>query len=93
MSRKTNTLLFILIASAANILLTVISFLALFLPYTLFIAPRLPPSSVVVSLALLFLFALVISFIVYNILLKLFIKKVDVRKLFGPLAKETTSRD
>jgi hypothetical protein len=92
MSRKTNTLLFVLIATAANILLTVVSFLVLYLPYALLIAPRLPPSSVIWILALLFLAALIISFIVYQALLKLFIKKVDVRKHFDPLLKGPTSR-
>jgi heme/copper-type cytochrome/quinol oxidase subunit 2 len=92
MSKKTNTLLFVLIASLANILLTVVSFLLLCLPYTLFIAPRLPPSSVIWILALLFLLALAISFIVYQALLKLFMKKVDVRKHFESFVKGPTSR-
>jgi hypothetical protein len=92
MSKKTNTALFILIATAANILLTIVSFLILYLPYALWIAPRLPPSSVIWILALLFLLALVISFIVYQALLKVFIKKVDVRKHFEPFVKGPTSR-
>jgi hypothetical protein len=92
MSRKTNTLFFMLIATAANILLTVVSFLVLYLPYALLLAPRLPPSSVIWILALLFLAALVISFIVYQALLKVFVKKVDVRKHFDSLVKDPTSR-
>jgi uncharacterized membrane protein YhaH (DUF805 family) len=92
MSKKTNTLLFVLIATAANILLTLVSFLVLYLPYALLIAPRLPSSSVIWILALLFLAALVISFIVYQALLKLFMKKVDVRKYFEPMVKGPTSR-
>ena len=92
MSKKTNTLLFILIATVANILLTIVSFLVLYLPYALLLAPRLPPSFVIWIPALLFLFALVISFIVYQALLKLFIKKVDVRKNFEPFVKGPTSR-
>jgi hypothetical protein len=93
MSKKTNTLLFILIATAANILLALVSFFMLYLPYALWIAPRLPPSSVIWVLALLFLIALVISFIVYQALLKLFMKKVDVRKHFESFVKGPTSRD
>jgi uncharacterized membrane protein YhaH (DUF805 family) len=92
MSKKTNTLLFILIASLANILLTVLSFLVLYLPYALLVAPRLPPSSVIWIMALLFLLALVISFIVYQALLKLFMKKVDVGKHFESFVKGPTSR-
>jgi hypothetical protein len=92
MSKKTNTALFVLIATTANVLLTIISFLALYLPYVLLVAPRLPPSSVIWILAGLFLLALVISFMVYHALLKLFIKKVDMRKYFDPLVKGPTSR-
>jgi hypothetical protein len=92
MSKKTNTLLFILIATAANVLLTIISFLILYLPYALWIAPRLPPSSVILALALMFLMALVSSFIVYQALLKLFMKKVDVRKYFDPFVKGPSGR-
>jgi hypothetical protein len=93
MSRKTNTLLFILIATAANILLTVLCFLLLYLPYALLLAPRLPPSSVLWILALLFLAALAIGFVAYQALLKLFVRKVDVGKHFASLVKDPTSRD
>ncbi|MDR3123887.1 MAG: hypothetical protein LBU16_08940 [Treponema sp.] len=92
MSKKTNTMLFMLVATVANVLLTIVSFFALYLPYVLLIAPRLPPSSVVWSLALLSLLALVISFVVYQALLKLFVKKVDTRKLFDLFVKDPTSR-
>jgi hypothetical protein len=92
MSKKTNTLLFILIATVSNVLLTLVSFLLLYLPYALWIAPRLPPSSVIWVLAALFLIALVISFIAYQALLKLFMKKVDVRKHFDLFVKGPTGR-
>jgi hypothetical protein len=92
MNKKTNTLFFVFAATLANLLLTILSFMLLYLPYALWIAPRLPPSSVVWILALLFLLALVISVIVYQALLKLFIKKVDVRKHFDPIIKGPTSR-
>jgi hypothetical protein len=92
MSKKTNTLLFVLAASLVNIALTVASFLLLYLPYALLLAPRLPPSSVIWILALLFLLALALSFIVYQALLKLFIKKVDVGKHFDSFVKGPTSR-
>jgi hypothetical protein len=91
-SKKTNTLFFILIAAAANVLLIIVVFLLLYLPYALLLAPKLPPGSVIWSLALLFLAALVISFMVYQILLKLFMKKVDMRKHFSALFKDPTSR-
>ncbi|MDR1248867.1 MAG: hypothetical protein LBK63_06140 [Treponema sp.] len=92
MNKKANTLVFILIAAAVNVLLVIVSFLVLYLPYALLLAPRLPPGSVIWILALLFLAALVISFTAYQALLKLFMKKVDVRKRFAPLFKDPTWR-
>ena len=93
MSRQTNTLLFILVASVANIVLTLVSFLIFYLLYAALLAPRLPPSSAIWCLAALFLLALILSFIVYQALLKWFMKKVDVKKYFGPIIKGPTSRD
>jgi uncharacterized membrane protein (DUF485 family) len=85
MSKKTNTLLFILSATVVNILITILSFFVLFFPYTRFLAPRLPPNSVVWGLTIIFVAALAISFIVYQVLLKQFVKKVDVQKYFDPI--------
>jgi hypothetical protein len=92
MNKKTNTLLFILAAMLINIVITLIYFLILYFLYSVLIAPRLPANSVVLSLALIFLIALAMSFITYQKLLKLFLKKVDVRKYFGPILKDPISR-
>jgi uncharacterized membrane protein YbhN (UPF0104 family) len=92
MNKKTNILLFILIAMMTNIVITLIYFFILYLLYSALIAPRLPANSAVLSLALIFLAALAISFITYQKLLKLFIKKVDVRKYSEPVLKNPTSR-
>ncbi|MDR2738668.1 MAG: hypothetical protein LBB68_02410 [Treponema sp.] len=92
MNKKTNTLLFILAAMMVNIVITLIYFFIPYLFYSVFLAPRLPANSVVLSLALIFLAALAMSFITYQKLLKLFIKKVDVRKYFAPVLKDPTSR-
>jgi membrane protein YdbS with pleckstrin-like domain len=92
MRKKANTLLFILGATVANVLLTLISFAVFYLAYALLLAPRLPPDSVIWCLAALFLVALVVSFVVYQKLIRLFVKKVDVKKYFDPLTKGPTSR-
>ncbi|AEF84635.1 hypothetical protein TREPR_0769 [Treponema primitia ZAS-2] len=85
MNRKTNTLLFILGATAVNIVITLLCFFIYYLPYSWFLAPRLPPGSIILSLAVIFIVALATSFIVYQVLLKLFMKKVDVKKYFDSL--------
>jgi hypothetical protein len=84
-NRKINTLLFILAATVTNIALTLLSFLIFYLLYAAFLSPRLPTDSVIWCLALIFLAALVVSFIAYRALLKLFMKKVDVQKYFDPI--------
>ena len=87
MNKKTNTALFILVATVANILLTIVSFAVLYLLYAVLLQPRLSAESVIWCLALLFLAALLVSFLVYQALMKVFIKKVDVQKYFDPIFK------
>jgi hypothetical protein len=84
-NKKTNTLLFILAATLANIVLTIISFLLLYLLYAVLLSPRLPADSVIWCLAIIFILALIVAFFVYQGLLKLFQKKVDVQKYFDPI--------
>jgi hypothetical protein len=84
-NKKTNTLLFILAATLANITLTLLSFLIFYLLYAVLLAPRLPADSVIWCLALIFLIALAATFIVYQALLKLFMKKVIVQKYFDSI--------
>ncbi|GHT85025.1 hypothetical protein FACS1894137_08800 [Spirochaetia bacterium] len=85
MNRKMNTLLFVLAATLINIALTLIIFLGFYLLYAVLLSSRLPANSVIWCLALLFLAALVVSFLVYQALLKLFIRKMDVEKYFDPI--------
>ena len=92
MNRKTNTLLFILAATITNIALTIISFLIFYLLYAVLLAPWLPADSVIWCLALIFLAALVVSFLVYQALLKLFMKKVNVQKYFDPILNTRKGR-
>ncbi|GHV29374.1 hypothetical protein AGMMS4952_15020 [Spirochaetia bacterium] len=85
MSKKTNTLLFILAATLTNITLVLLSFLLFFILYSVVLRPLLPANSVIWALGLIFLAALIVSFVVYQALLKLFTKKVDVQKYFDPI--------
>lgn len=85
MNKKTNTVLFILGATVFNILVTAISFLGLFVLYNFLLRPRLPEESFVFGSAFVFIAALALSFIIYQALLKLIIKKVEVNKYFEPL--------
>jgi hypothetical protein len=66
MSKKTNTLLFILGATAFNTLVTAVCFTALFLLYALLLAPRLPEAARTWGFPVIFIIAITLSFFVYR---------------------------
>jgi hypothetical protein len=85
MNKKGNTLLFILGATVFNILVTVICFLALFVLFAWLLAPRLPPAAGAWILLIIFVGAVVLSFIIYRMVLKLLFKRIDADKYFDPI--------
>jgi len=85
MSKKTNTLLFILGATLFNVIVAIISFIVFAVLYARFIMNLVPESSHSWSLFLLFLASIAVSFVVYRYVLKFLIKKIDIEKYFDPL--------
>ncbi|GHV88096.1 hypothetical protein AGMMS50267_04560 [Spirochaetia bacterium] len=85
MSRKTNTLLFILAATIFNILVTIISFLVILVLFIKFLAPLLPESAAQWGFPAIFIGAIALSFVLYRVVLKQLMKRVDVDKYFDPL--------
>ena len=96
MSKKTNTLLFILGATVVNILTTILCFIILFAIFAsfivpVFIGPQADPESEIVSttytwgLLICFIGAIVLSFVLYRLVLKLIMKKIDFDKHFDPI--------
>jgi hypothetical protein len=85
MSKKTNTLLFILAATVFNILVTIVAFLALLFLFTLVIMPRLPEDAAAWAIPVIFIGAIALSFVVYRVILKFLMKKVDIEKHFDPI--------
>ncbi|MDR2398052.1 MAG: leader peptide processing enzyme [Spirochaetaceae bacterium] len=85
MSKKTNTLLFILGATVLNVLIMVIGFVALLFLYGRLLAPRLPESVQVWGLPVIFLASMVLSFGLYRVILKQLLKRVSMEKYFAPL--------
>jgi hypothetical protein len=89
MSKKTNTLLFILAATVFNILVTIASFLALLLFFTFVIMPGLPEPAASNTagwvIPAIFIGAIAISFAVYRLVLKFFMKKVNIDQYFDPI--------
>jgi hypothetical protein len=85
MSKKTNTLVFILGATVFNILVTILCFLALFVLFVKFIMPQLGEASSGWGLPVIFVLAIVLSFLIYRVILKQIMKKVDMEKHFDPI--------
>ena len=85
MSKKTNTLLFILGGTVFNILITVLCFLILLALYSRLLYPVLPESSAAWALPIVFVASIVASFFVYRQAIKVVMKKVDMEKHFDPI--------
>ena len=85
MSKKTNTLVFILGATVFNIIITIICFLVLMVIYSKFFYFNLPEDSVAWALPVIFLASIVASFFVYRVVVKLIMKKVDLEEHFDPI--------
>nr|AGS53650.1 hypothetical protein [uncultured bacterium contig00086] len=84
MSKKTNTVLFILGGTVVNILITIICFFILMIIYgriyTIF-----PEGSEAWMLPVIFILSIVASFFVYKALIKFISKKIDMEKYFDPI--------
>jgi hypothetical protein len=85
MSKKSNTLLFILAATVFNVLVTIVAFMALLFFFTLVIMPRLPENAAAWAVPVIFIGAIALSFVIYRVILKFLMKKVDIEKHFDPI--------
>jgi len=85
MNKKTNTFLFVIMGTIFNIFITVLCFIVFLVIYSRILFPILPPSSNVWVLPIIFIGSIVISFLVYRLVIKLFFKKVDMEKHFYPI--------
>ncbi|MDR1446321.1 MAG: leader peptide processing enzyme [Treponema sp.] len=85
MNKKANTLLFILGATVVNIVVTIISFILLFVLYAKYLVPHLPESAAAWGFPVIFIISIALSFLLYRAILKMLLKKVDPEKYFDPL--------
>jgi membrane protein implicated in regulation of membrane protease activity len=85
MSKKSNTLFFILGATIFNVVITLGSFVLLLVLYAKFLAPVLPSDAAGWGFPLIFLGSIAISFFLYRTVLKRFLKRVKVEEHFDPL--------
>ena len=87
MSKKTNTLLFILGATLVNMVLMIFFFTATFLLYGVFLAPRLPQLVNTIMLIVLFVLSIVGTYLVYHKAVNVLSTRVDMEKYFDPIFK------
>ena len=85
MSKKTNTLLFILGGTVFNILITIICFIVFLLIYSRFLYSVLPESSAAWFMPVIFVISIVASFLIYRFVIKIVMKKVNMEKYFDPI--------
>jgi len=88
MNKKLNTLFFVLGATVFNILVTVVSFLLLTTIYVSFLMPVLPegaPHELIFSL--IFIAAIVLSFVAYRFVLNRILKKIKFEDYFDPILR------
>ena len=85
MSKKTNTLLFILGGTVFNILVTIVCFIVLMLVYFKLLQPLFSGNATSVALPVIFVLSIVVSFFVYRLVIKIVMKKVDMEKYFDPI--------
>lgn len=85
MSKKTNTVLFMLGATVFNIVITVACFVLLLVLYGRLLAPILPAEAAAWGLPIIFVASIVLAFFLYKFAVKFMMKKIDVDAVFDPL--------
>jgi hypothetical protein len=85
MSKKSNTLFFILGATVFNILSTIVFLLILLVLYARLLAPLLPQEGAGWGFPVIFIASFALSFVLYRIILKQVMKKVEMEKYFDPI--------
>ncbi len=87
MSKKTNTLLFLLGATVFNIVITIACFIVLLVLYGRILAPMLPQEAAAWGLPVIFVGAIALAFVIYRFIIKKLMARIDVEKNFDPLFK------
>jgi membrane protein YdbS with pleckstrin-like domain len=88
MNKKVNTVLFILGATVANVLIMLVIFLVLFVIFGRLIAPSLPPQVNQIVMLLLFIGSIVATYFIYHRLVKWLSDKYDLDKYFDPIFRK-----
>jgi hypothetical protein len=85
LNKKLNTFFFVLAATAVNLVITIIVFFVLLMLFLRLIAPHISEEAVTWGSMLIFILAIALAFIIYQVIIKLFAAKVDMHKYFDPI--------
>jgi hypothetical protein len=83
MTKKENTIIFIIAATTFNIFLTALIFIAMFAMFFVFIRPFISDNFIVFVLPVVFIVSVFLSFGIYRMLLRRIFKNVDMDKYFN----------
>jgi len=87
MNKKLNTALFMIGATVFNLVLLFVLIVVVMVVISALFRDRLNPSVMSILLIVVFLAAMVGSFLIYNQLVKFIARKIDMEKYFLPLFK------
>jgi len=85
MNKRLNTVLFILGATAFNVLAAILSFIILTIIYINLIMLHIPENGRGIGFTIILIASLAASFFIYRVALKFLLTKIDVDKYFDPL--------
>ncbi|MDR2445628.1 MAG: hypothetical protein LBD44_06815 [Spirochaetaceae bacterium] len=83
MTKKGNTIIFIIAATAFNIFLTSLLFIGMFFLFFVFIKPLISDNFIVFVLPIVFIVSVFLSFVIYRALLRRIFQDVDMNKYFN----------
>jgi len=92
MNKKLNTLLFILGATLFNILVVIATALLFVVIFVRFFLSHVPDTAVNWAFSLIFIAAIVVSFIVYRVVLNKLTKKINFEDYFDPIIRRPSPR-
>ena len=85
MNKRLNSVLFILVATIVNIVAMVLIFGVLLVAYARLLAPMLSAEINQILLLVLFIAAIVLTYVLYHQLMKWLSKRYQLEQYFGPL--------
>ncbi len=89
MNKRLNTVLFMIGATIANVVVMFVIFLVLFFFFGRFLAPQLSPGINQILLLVIFVASMVSTYFLYHKLMRRFAEKHDLEKYFEPIFRKS----